>query len=265
MAVGGGDQLRHLRRQETLQPADALDLGELLFDPLLQRPVPVLQLVGLLLQFCRLLLHGGMRGREFAALLVDFGEQPRIAHRQHRLMRKGLHQPDQIGRELAGALPQHHQRAQNALSGRPAAPPAPNGNRRSTATSRSRWSAALARSGIAIGSPLAAAWPSTLPSWSMTRWLAFGRLVDADRFGEVELLFCRVIAVDQHGVGMGDFQRARRHRRQHGVEIERGGDRAADFLEHLELVDRLRQVPGALLDLGFETGIGFLQLARPCC
>ena len=71
-----------------------------------------------------------------------------------------------------------------------------------------------------------------------------------------------VIAVDQHRVGMGDFQRARRHRRQHGVEIERGGDRAADFLEHLELVDRLRQIARALLDLGFEAGIGFLQLAR---
>ena len=60
---------------------------------------------------------------------------------------------------------------------------------------------------------------------------------------------------------MGDFQRARRHRRQHGVEIERGGDRAADLLEHLELVDRLREIAGALLDLGFEAGIGLLQLA----
>ena len=50
VAVGGGDQLRHLRRQETLQPADALDLAELCLDPLFQRPVPVLQLVGLLLQ-----------------------------------------------------------------------------------------------------------------------------------------------------------------------------------------------------------------------
>ena len=71
---------------------------------------------------------------------------------------------------------------------------------------------------------------------------------------------CRVIAVDQHRVGVGDFQRARRHRRQHRVEIERGGDRAADFLEHLELVDGARQIAGARLDLGFEAGIGFLQL-----
>ena len=60
---------------------------------------------------------------------------------------------------------------------------------------------------------------------------------------------------------MGDFQRARGDRRQHGVEIERGGDRAADFFEHLELVDRLREIAGALLDLGFEAGIGLLRAA----
>ena len=74
-------------------------------------------------------------------------------------------------------------------------------------------------------------------------------------------MFCGVMAVDQHRVGMGDFQRARRHRRQHRVEVERGGDRAADFLEHLEFVDRARQIARARLDLGFEAGIGFLQLA----
>ena len=56
---------------------------------------------------------------------------------------------------------------------------------------------------------------------------------------------------------MGDLQRARRHRRQHGVEIERGGDRAADFLQHLELVDRARQIPRALLDLGLQGRISF--------
>ena len=91
--------------------------------------------------------------------------------------------------------------------------------------------------------------------------LAFGRLVDADRFREVEPALGGVVAIDQHRVGMGDFERARGHRRQHGVEIERGGDRAADFLQHLELVDRLREVAGALLHLGLEAGIGFRELA----
>jgi len=72
----------------------------------------------------------------------------------------------------------------------------------------------------------------------------------------------RVIAIDQHRIGTGDFQRTRRHRRQHRVEIERGGNGAADFLEHLELVDRLRQVAGARLHLGFEARIGLVQLPR---
>ena len=89
---------------------------------------------------------------------------------------------------------------------------------------------------------------------------AFGRLVDADGFGEVELVVAGVIAVDQHGVGMGDFQRPRGDRGQHGVEVERGGDRAADLLEHLELVDRLRQIPRPFLHLLFEVGIGRGQL-----
>ena len=65
MAVGGGDQLRHLRRQEALEfLGDALDLGDLFFDPFFQRPVPVQQLVGLLLQLACLLLHGGMRSSQ---------------------------------------------------------------------------------------------------------------------------------------------------------------------------------------------------------
>ena len=90
---------------------------------------------------------------------------------------------------------------------------------------------------------------------------AFGGLVDADRLRQVELLLRRIIAVDQHRIGMGDFERAGRHRRQYGVEIERGRNRAADFLENLKFIDRLRQIAGALLDLGFKAGIGFMQLA----
>ena len=59
---------------------------------------------------------------------------------------------------------------------------------------------------------------------------------------------------------MGDFQRARHHRRQHRVEIERGGNRAADFLEHLKFVDRAREVARARLHLRFEAGIGLRKL-----
>ena len=60
---------------------------------------------------------------------------------------------------------------------------------------------------------------------------------------------------------MGDLQRARGHRRQHRVEIERGRHRAADLFQHLQFVDRLREVARALLHLGFEAGIGFGELA----
>ena len=252
--------MRHLRRQKALEPADALDLAELVLDPLFQRLVPVQELIGLLLQLAGLLLHGGMRRRQFAALLVDFGEQPRIAHRQHRLMREGAHQADQVRRELAGASPQHHQRSQHALlvDQRHHQHRMKAGRDRDIAQQMVGGVGEIGdRDRLAVGGGLAEH-AGVLVDREM---LAFGGLVDADRFGEVELLLRGVIAVDQHRVGMGDFERARRHRRQHRVEIERGGDRAADLLEHLELVDRLREVAGALLDLGFEAGIGLLQLA----
>ena len=257
--------MRDLRRQETLEPADALDLAELLLDPLFQRLVPVLQLLGLLLQLAGLLLHGGVRGRQLAALLVHFGEQPRIAHRQHRLVRKGLHQPDQVRREFAGVPAQHHQRAEHALSGRPAAPPAPNGSR-----PRSRRRAAdarrpVSRSAIAIGSPLRGGSPSMLPSASMARWPPSASLSMPIASVRLKWRFAGVIAVDQHRIGMGDLQRARGHRRQHGVEIERGGDRAADLLQHLQLVDRLREIAGSLLHLAFEVRNRSPAAGRPCC
>ena len=60
MAVAGRDQLRDLRRQKTLQPADAFDLAELRFDPFFERLVPVLELVGLLLKLVGLFAHRGM-------------------------------------------------------------------------------------------------------------------------------------------------------------------------------------------------------------
>ncbi len=71
MAVRRSDQLRDLRREETLELADAADLLELGCDALLQRLVPVLQLIGLLLQLCRLLLHRVVRDRQLPSLLVD--------------------------------------------------------------------------------------------------------------------------------------------------------------------------------------------------
>ena len=60
---------------------------------------------------------------------------------------------------------------------------------------------------------------------------------------------------------MGDLERAGGHRRQHRVEVERGGDRAADLFQHLQFVDGARQIPRALLDLGLQPRIGFGELA----
>ena len=96
----------------------------------------------------------------------------------------------------------------------------------------------------------------------MVRCSPSADLVDALGFDEIEAMVAGIVAIDQHGVGAGDFDRARRHRRQHGVEIERGGDGAADLFEHLQLVDRLREVARALLDLGLQPVIGFLEPAR---
>ena len=91
--------------------------------------------------------------------------------------------------------------------------------------------------------------------------LPLDRFVDAVGFDQIELMLGCVIAVDQHRVGVSNLQRAGRNRRQHGIEIERGGDRAADLFKHFQLVDRLREVAGALFHLGFEAGIGLLELA----
>ena len=88
------------------------------------------------------------------------------------------------------------------------------------------------------------------------------RFVDAVGFDQIELMLGGVVAIDQHRIGASDFQRPGRDRRQHGVEIKRGGDRTSDLFEHLQLVDRLCEVAGALFHLGFEDGIGLLELAR---
>ena len=53
-------------------------------DAFFERLVPVAQLIGLLLELGRLLLHSLVRDGKLAALVVDFREQFRIAHREAR-------------------------------------------------------------------------------------------------------------------------------------------------------------------------------------
>jgi hypothetical protein len=67
------DELGKLRRQEPLQPADAPQLIDLIGDSRLK---PTIQL------------------RHFVGALAQFTEQPRILHRDHRLLREILQQRD---------------------------------------------------------------------------------------------------------------------------------------------------------------------------
>ena len=45
LGAAGHDQLGELGREEALEPAQPLELGDLLLDPLLERPVPVGELL----------------------------------------------------------------------------------------------------------------------------------------------------------------------------------------------------------------------------
>ena len=176
-------------------------------------------------------------------------------------MRKGLHQADQIVGKLAGVLPQHHQRSQNALL----VDQRHHQHRMETGLDHDV-AQRMIRRRVEIGDRDRLAARGGFAERRIVgldrQVLAFGRLVDADRFGEVEFAVRGVIAVNQHRIGMGDFERARGDRRQHRVEVERGRHRAADLFQHFQLVDRLRQIPRPLLHLGLEAGIGFRQLAR---
>ena len=252
-----------LRREEALEPADALDLAELRLDPLLQRAVPVLELLGLLLQLVGLLAHDGVARSPARGSCVSTSVNSRALRiASTDWWAKVCISPIRFCGEFAGRLAQHHQRTEHALlvdqrhhqhrmeagGDRDVAQRMVGGGSRDRPSRSAR--------------PCAAASPSGLPS-AVDREMARLRPILSMPIASVRLNRCLVgvIAIDQHRVGMGDLERAGGDRRQHGVEIERGGDRAADLLEHLQLVDRLREVARALLHLAFEAGIGLCELA----
>ena len=68
--------------------------------------------------------------------------------------------------------------------------------------------------------------------------------------------------VDGAAAGIGEGAGMRQDAREHGLELERGVDRAADLAERLQLAHRARQLPRPLLDLALEVGVGLLQLPR---
>ena len=78
--VRGGDQRRHLRGQEALEPADPLDLRHLGRDPVLERAVPLGEFMRLPLELGGLLLHGIVQ-RLDAQHGADPGHEGRLIER----------------------------------------------------------------------------------------------------------------------------------------------------------------------------------------
>ena len=68
--------------------------------------------------------------------------------------------------------------------------------------------------------------------------------------------------VDGAGIGRRQLDGLGDDRVEHGLQVERRIDRLADLAERAQLLDRLRELAGAQLDLVLEVGIGFLQAAR---
>ena len=55
------------------------------------------------------------RNRELSSLLIDFTEQPRILHREDRLIGKGLHEVDRTRRKISGLAALQYQSAKNVV------------------------------------------------------------------------------------------------------------------------------------------------------
>ena len=67
---------------------------------------------------------------------------------------------------------------------------------------------------------------------------------------------------DGAGIGAGQLDGLGDDRVEHRLQVERGVHRLADLAERAQLLDRLRELAGAQLDLALEAGIGFLQPVR---
>ncbi len=255
VAVRRCDDLCDLRREEAFEAADPADLGKLRGDTLLERLVPVAQLIGLLLELGRLVLHRLVRDRELAALVVDFGEQLRIAHRERGLVREGLHQADDVGREMTRRFAQDDERAENALQVEQR-----NDQHRVEIGSERGIAHRIRGFGVEVGDlerfPAVGRPAERVAVARDRQGLAVGAWrSDADGLSEGEGAARRGIAEDQDRIGAGDLGCARRDGRQHRVEIERRHHGAADLLEHFQLGDRLGEVARPFADLLLELRI----------
>ena len=101
--VDGGDHLRHLRRQESLQAADAIDFRQLRRDPLLERLIPARKLLGLLLELRRLLLDGIVQVLD-AQQRTHAGKQRRLLERLGEIVVAPASRPLTMSRVSAFAV-----------------------------------------------------------------------------------------------------------------------------------------------------------------
>jgi len=127
-------------------------------------------------------------------------------------MREGLHQADQILREVAGVPPQHDQRAEHAGL----VDEGHDKHRVEAGLGRHVAQGRVARL-VQVGDRDRLARACSLAQRrALARdgaMAALGISVDADRLGQVEAVVAGVVGVDQHRIGMGDLERTRCHRR----------------------------------------------------
>ncbi len=192
-------------------------------------------------------LGGGARAARFLAAGGEFLEQPRVLDREHRLPGEGLQQGRDGRREAADRAPADHQPAddlvlaqqrhrQNGMDAFQQSPAVGVGECGSCCTSSTCTGARSTAARPRWVSP-----SLTLPFAQCRHPLgahAKGGFGHEDFLGLVEF-------VDRAFIGLRELRRAADDRGEHGVEVERGIDRAQHFLERLQFGDRAGQLVGA--------------------
>ena len=195
--------------------------------------VPVHQLLGLLLQFPGLLLHGAVRRGNFA----DPSDRLRETARALRIAStawcaKVCIKPIRLAEISPGIFPQHDQRSEDAglidqryhQHGMKACRDRNILEQRIGCPGEIGYRDGLARCRCPPQQALVLADRDVR---------AAAGIADSCRLDEIEGVLHRVVAIDQYGVGPGDLQCPGGDRRQHGFEFERRGNRATDLFETL--------------------------------